>query len=246
MTKLRAMLVLALVRAPLSAVAGTKAQAHVAKAMEAHKAGRFADALVELKAAYALEPKPDLLFAIGQINVKLERCDEAIDYYEKYLATKPSAQAQSDTQQAIDTCKAQIAAAQPPPPPPPGSDSPFLPASSGPHDTSARSPWYKDKIGDALVIGGAAATVVGLVLYVGARGDLDDAESASSVARYDELVDSAHSKRTWSVVMFGGGAVLVGAGVVRYMMRGGSSKETRGVGMVPAAGGGLVTWAGQF
>ncbi|MBA3458887.1 MAG: hypothetical protein H0T46_02930 [Deltaproteobacteria bacterium] len=244
MTTLRTTLLLALACAPLTALAGTKAQAHIAKAMEAHKAGRFADALVELKAAYALEPNPDLLFAIGQVNVKLERCADAIEYYEKFLATKPGAQAQADTQQAIDTCKAQIAAAQPPPPPTPapGSDSPYLPASG----STARAPWYKDKLGGALVLGGVAFSVVGLVLYTGARGDLDDAESAPNVTRYDELVDSAHSKRTWSVVMIGGGAVLIGAGVVRYMMRKGSSKETRGVGMVPAAGGGLVTWSGQF
>ena len=239
---LRSTIVVALACAPLAAFAGTKAQAHIAKAMEAHKAERFADALVELKAAYALEPKPELLFAIGQVNVKLDRCADAIDYYEKFLATKPAAQAQADTQQAIDTCKAQLAAAQPPPPP---QDSPYLPPSAASSST-ARSPWYKDKLGGALVLGGTAATVVGLVLYAGARGDLDDAESAPNVAKYDELVDSAHSKRTWSVVLIGGGAVLIGAGVVRYMMRGGRSKETRGVGMVPAAGGGLVTWSGQF
>ena len=99
---------------PLVAHAGDRAQPHIAKAMEAHKAGDFALALSELQQAYNLEPRPDLLFALGQVNVKLERCADAIPYYEKYLATTPSAQATADTEQAITTCKTQLAAAAPP------------------------------------------------------------------------------------------------------------------------------------
>ncbi len=232
--------------APLVAHAGDKAQTHITKAMQAHKAGNFTEALAELQLAYKLEPRPELLFAIGQVNVKLERCDDAVTYYEKYLATKPSAQATADTREAIATCQAKPVAAPPPPPPPmpPPTDSPFVPGK----ETAVRStsaPWYKDKVGDALVIGGVAASVVGLVLYTGARGDLDDAESAPDLPHYQDLVDSAHSKRTWSIVLVGGGVALIGVGVAHYLLHD-RRTESRGIGMVPTASGGLVTWSGQF
>ncbi len=230
--------------APLVAHAGDKAQPHIAKAMQAHKAGKFAEALAELQIAYELEPRPELLFALGQVNVKLDRCDDAIAYYEKYLATGPSSQPASDTREAIDVCKAKQAAAHPPPPPPP-SDSPYLPGGEHAATRSKRAPWYTDKLGDALVAGGVAAGMIGYVLYTGARGNLDDAEAAPDLPHYQDLVDSAHSKRTWSVVLVGGGVALFSLGVAHYMLHD-RHTETRGIGVVPTTRGGLVTWTAQF
>ncbi|CAN5862570.1 hypothetical protein BH11MYX3_BH11MYX3_24450 [soil metagenome] len=246
MTMLRTLTFSLVLCAPLLAHAGDKAQPHIAKAMKAHKAGNFTEALAELQLAYKLDPRPELLFAIGQVSIKLDRCDDAVTYYEQYLATKPSTEAASDTREAIDTCKAKQLAARPPPPPalPPPSDSPYLPGQKATAE-HARSPWYKDKVGDALVVGGVAATVIGLVLYTGARGDLDDAESAPDLPRYQELVDDAHGKRTWSIVLVGGGVALIGVGVAHYMLHD-RHTETRGIGMAPTTSGGLVTFSGQF
>lgn len=218
--------------------ADAPAPSHVANAMEAHKAGNFTLALSELQLAYAEDPRPELLFALGQVHVKLGRCGDAIGYYEQYLATTPSAQSSSATREAIATCKAQIAS-QPPAPTPPVASAPAT-VSSG-----ERGPWYTDKLGDGLVLGGVAAAAIGLLLYAGARGDLDDAERAPDLARYQTLVDSAHEKRTWSVVLGGGGVILIGAGVAHYVLRG-RPTETRGVGVVPTARGGFVTWTGRF
>ena len=94
-----------------------KAKAHIAKAMKAHAKNNFSAALGELQAAYALDAQPDLLYAIGQVYVKLDRCGEAITTYQAYLATKPAPQAAADTEQAISTCKAKHDTAPPPPPP---------------------------------------------------------------------------------------------------------------------------------
>ena len=96
-----------------------------------------------------------------------------------------------------------------------------------------------------LVVAGVAAGAAGLVFYLGARSDLDEAEAAPDVKTYEDRVDSAHAKRTFSVVLFGGGAVLVGAGIARYMLRDGGGKE-RSVAVVPTSGGGLVTFSGGF
>jgi tetratricopeptide (TPR) repeat protein len=264
-----------LVAMPLVAVAGPKeqAKAHIAKATAAHKDGKFAVALDELQAAYKLDPKPDLLFAIAQVYVKLDNCADAIPFYEKFLASTKDPQAQPVVTEAIDACKAKLAQAQPvvtptttpepvpepvakpepepkpevhvaPPPEelPPRRD-PVAPSLTV--QVSTERPWYRDTIADSLLIGGVIAGVVGIVVYSQARSDLDSAESSTTLAGYNQLVDSSHSKQTLSIVLVGGGAALIGGGVVRLMLRD-HGKSTHGVGMIPTSGGGLVTWTGGF
>jgi len=107
------------------------------------------------------------------------------------------------------------------------------------------SPFYKDWIGDALVVVGVGAGVFGAIQYSGARSDLDNAELANTQDEYRSLVDSAGSKRNKAVIFGAGGTVLIGVGVVHYMLHG-RHTETRRVGVVPAKGGGFVTWTGRF
>src|SRR5262249_55590157 len=105
----------------------------------------------------------------------------------------------------------QAPAKSPPPPdrhPPPTADRPAqssvdepalpLDEQSAPAPVIARqsSPWYKDKLGDALVLGGIAATVVALVEYRSALSDIDTARTAHTLGDVLDLVDRAHSKRT--------------------------------------------------
>ncbi|HEX2687455.1 MAG TPA: hypothetical protein VHN14_12600 [Kofleriaceae bacterium] len=272
-----------LVLAPATAFAGKKdeAKAHIAKATKAHKDGHFEDALVELEAAYALDPQPDLLFAVGQVEAKLGNCSVAITYFKRFVATQKDPQIAKVIDQAIASCKPAAApVASPPPapdepapappapappapaPPPPAKERPHAPPEvtraprprarampvPAPVATRQRSPWYKDKLGDGLVLGGAVATVVGLVEYGSARSDLDTAEDrtrTTNLARYHELVDSAHGKRLASVVLVGAGGALIAGGILHYVLHG-RTTETRGVGIAPAHGGGVVTYEGSF
>jgi hypothetical protein len=293
---------LAVLLAPAAALAGKKedAKAHIARATRAHKEARYADARAELEAAYQLDPRPELLYAIGQVDAKLGNCDEAIAHYKQFAATQTDPQVAKVIEQAIAAC-------QPAPPEPaPDSASPDHPAPSGdsaapadrpapannlssvdtpaPADrpapgprkppttkrtppptapgpslaraqdapaataASPRPPWYQDKVGDALVAGGVVATVIGLVEYRGALSDLDaagDRASTTNLDRYHELIDSAHGKRTASIVFVGAGGALIGAGIVRYVVHG-RATEARGVGVAPARGGGVVTYGGRF
>lgn len=268
-------------------------KAHMNRATRAHEAGKFEVALTELQAAYALEPQPRLLFAIAQVQAKLEQCEGAIGNYEKFLATTKDKNQRSVVKQAIAACKSRLAAAAPPAPDaPPPSDTVFrdkrpaeqpavatatevtpvteAPAPSPPAAvepppapapvappapiTDDRPPparparggsgWYTDVLGDALVVGGVAAGAISFVMYRRARADLDVAEDAASIDQYQDLVDRAHDRRTYAVLLAGGSAVLIGAGLLRYALR--DSGETRGVAVVPSAGGGLVTWSGGF
>ena len=87
MTRTLVIAAVLLVASQAGAVPRNTVKAHIDKAMKAHKEGKFDVALEELKAAYALDPKPDLLFAIAQVYVKLDKCPDAISYYEKFLAS---------------------------------------------------------------------------------------------------------------------------------------------------------------
>ena len=136
---------------------------------------------------------------------------------------------------------------EPPPTPPPSAPVARARIDSGASTQIVKrseSPWYKDVLGDALVIGGVAAAVGGFVVYRGAVSDLDAAEDSNDLDEYQELVDKASSRRTFSIVLFGGGAALVTAGMLRYVLRDNGSE--RGVAIAPTTSGGLITWGGQF
>lgn len=238
--------------APVAAQADPKAdaQVHIERASAAFEKNDFEVAARELEAANTLDPQPDLLYAIGQAYVQLDRCPEALTYYRRYLETKPPAQASADTKQAIETCEAKATPAptEPVPTDPVSPMDPVAPPDdlrASPPSRAATRPWYKDPLGDALVIGGVAAVVIGGIVYGGARSTLDDAEEAGSLAEYNDLVDQAQSRRTMSVLLVGGGAILVGAGIARFVLRDTDGDEAR-VGVVPTTSGGFVTVGGSF
>ena len=80
------------------------ARAHIAKATRAHKEAHYEDARVELEAAFALDPKPDLLYAIAQVEAKLGRCDEATEHYRRFAATQSDPRVARVVEQAITAC----------------------------------------------------------------------------------------------------------------------------------------------
>jgi tetratricopeptide (TPR) repeat protein len=217
---------------------GDDAKAHVARATQAHKEGRFDDARVELEAAYALTPKPELLYALGQVHAKLGRCGDATAYFRRFAATQSDPQVARVIDQAIAACKS---AAPPPPAAPPAAPA-SSPATAAPPEGTR---WYHDKLGDGLVLAGVAATIFGLVEYRSAVSDLDAAEAATTVTRYLELVGEAHDKRTTALVLTGVGGLLIAGGIVHYALHD-RGAEARGVAVAPVPGGGLVTYGGRF
>ena len=139
---------------------------------------------------------------------------------------------------------------EPAPPPPPVKEATPPPAPAAPPALAPapvvqhKSHWYADVLGDALVVAGVGAGVGGLVLYTGALSDLDAAEKSTTIGDYKNLVDSAHHKQTYSIILGGGGIALVAVGILRYAMR--DTGESHAVAVVPTSGGGLITLSGGF
>jgi tetratricopeptide (TPR) repeat protein len=127
---------------PLTAAAGPKqkkeAKERIARAAKAHEKGDFAQTLVELQAAYRLDPQRDLLYAIGQVYVKLGKCKEADESYDKFLKGNKDKSALTVVKQAKESCKEKEPAPPPgppepaPPPPPPEPTAPPPPPVAAP------------------------------------------------------------------------------------------------------------------
>jgi tetratricopeptide (TPR) repeat protein len=231
-----------------------EAKEHVARATELHKDGKFREALDELKTAYALDPNPTLLYAMGQMYVSVGECAQAIAFYQRFIASKPNPAAAALANEAIETCKT-----NPPPvtdtphedtPPPviatpPPTTTVVTPLPPRPAAAPAPRPWYGDHIADALVVSGVAAGVVGIVVYRSAVGDRDRADTATSYDSYVSLIDSAHAKRGVAIGFGAGGAALAIGGVLHFVLVGRGASD-HGVQIQPTPSGGAVSWTGRF
>ncbi|HUJ62409.1 MAG TPA: hypothetical protein VLX92_28095 [Kofleriaceae bacterium] len=242
MRALACLLVLALAAPrPAHAQAHLKpaAQAHLDAALKAYAAKDWDGAIRELDAAYALDPEPALIYATAQAYRFAGRCSEAIEHYRSYLATRPNDAQTAAANNGIALCEAELEkhpprpeppppapAPSPPPPappsPPPAPPSPppvTAPPSEPPPAGPSERAWYRDPIGDALVVGGAAGIGVGIGLLVMA----DHSESASKTAtlRTDFIhdLDETTTRRRAGAIALGAGAALAFGGVVVYIVR---------------------------
>lgn len=67
-----------------------RAKGHFKQGIAFAKSGDCSAAIVELKAAYAIVPRPNMLYNIAQCEERLFRYDLAVKYYEQYLAEAPA------------------------------------------------------------------------------------------------------------------------------------------------------------
>ncbi len=103
------------------------AKAAYAKGREHFKAGRYNEAIADLKKAYALKPHPALLRYMGDTYYKMNKARLAIDHYKKYLKEAPEAPDKDKIEAKVrqlelivgEEDKSATPTPTPPPPPPP-------------------------------------------------------------------------------------------------------------------------------
>lgn len=230
----------------------TGADAKIASAKAHYAKAEMGAALADLAEAYHLDPRPDLLYAMAQIEVELGDCAGAVAHYKQYIATGPSPKGKDAAEKAKAACEQKLGitdttttttTTEPIKPKPPE------PIKKAPEVEIVHKPFYKDGLGDGLFIGGVLAGAAGGVLYVMARKDIDDSETAPTLQQHLDLVDSAHSKRTGAVIAASiGGALAVGA-IIRWSMHGGGTetRERVDVSIAPTTDGGWTVAAfGRF
>ncbi|HXU69060.1 MAG TPA: tetratricopeptide repeat protein [Polyangia bacterium] len=86
---------------------------HLVRGSRLYNEGRYDEAIAELQAGYAIDPRPDFLYALGQAERKRGDCKAAVAWYERYVATGPSSQRTVATLVQIDRCKQELASATP-------------------------------------------------------------------------------------------------------------------------------------
>lgn len=200
---------------------------HMSRARDLHDRGDFAGARTELLAAYAIDPRPALLFALGQIELNLGHLDAAIDYYERFLATSPAEEQATLAQQAIGAArmrKAQPAPQQPPPPPP-------APVPGPPR-------WDLEDTGLAVL--GGVALGVGSALVIHGRSISDD--TSGTLAEYDARLRDARTEQWTGALTAGVGALAIAGAILHWRLE----REAPIVTATAGGGGASIGVAGRW
>ncbi len=147
-----------------------RAQQHFQRAKELYQAGSYRDAINELEAARALDPKAkELVFNLGIVHEKLARFDEAIGYFQKYLEMEgvtPAERAKAESIiKRIEGAKREVPVTNGTgaPPPPPGPNEAFQ---SGEQPVKPAEEPPRGRI-DAATIAAAAVGLAGLAAGTG-------------------------------------------------------------------------------
>ncbi len=179
---------------------------HVARGRQLYDQGDFAHARDELLTAYQLEPRPELLFALGQVELNLGRFAQAIDYYQRFLATNPAADQAALAQQAIGAARARLAekpAASPRPAPPPTPPRPLPQPRWDDVDTALAA------LGGALMLGGAVLVV---------DGHHRAGDHSGTLSQYNSRLSSAALDEWGGAGCLAAGAAVLGGGLLRWRL----------------------------
>jgi hypothetical protein len=83
-------------------------------------------------------------------------------------------------------------------------------------------PFYLDVPGDLLALSGLTALAVGTGLFVSVSGrekDLERGATGRSYGSHADRLQSVKRDRVLAISAIGGGAALLGSGVLRYLLR---------------------------
>jgi tetratricopeptide (TPR) repeat protein len=230
---MRWLLVIAVLATPAWAQKSSKpeAQEHLAKAKAHFDLQEYVEAETELKAAYRVDPSPQILYAIAQAQRLRGDCELAVRTYQNFLRTDPPADQEKLAKDNIKTCEAQPKPkAEPPKPeaakPEPPKPEPAKPEPPKPIVQETRTvgvPWSRDWAGHGLLVGGLAVGAAGAVVALRGQRAIDRINNAEF---YDDFLaragdgDRAKRERSLGLIGLGAGSALVATAVIVYWVRG--------------------------
>jgi tetratricopeptide (TPR) repeat protein len=215
------------------------AQGHYEAGVKAYQAGRFADAIDELKAADILRPSPALSFNLAQCFERQGDLGSARHYYEEYLQRRPDAEDRQAVQAKIAELEAKLrlaappAVAAPPAPSPPAAPAapPVLPGLAGlaptpeaaprPEAPDAAEPPAADApravrgrhLASWILLGAAGAGLItgGALNFAASQVD-------NGTGPFVQSTPQANNLWTGALIGYGVGAALGIAGAVAYLI----------------------------
>jgi hypothetical protein len=177
----------------------------VERVREMRTRGELHEARAELVKLFAQYEKPELLFALGQVEFNLANYAAAIDYFERFIATNPGPDHVGLAQQGIGAARAELIRPKPKQPDPPR---PLPPA---PPPRFERR-W--DLAGTIIVATGGAAIATGGALLYSAHQLGND--TSGTLAEYDDRLEHANSRRLTGIISGALGAFAIGYAIVRW------------------------------
>ncbi len=190
---------------------------HYQKGRDFFRAGRYSEAIVELKAALALDPSsPNLLYNVAYTSELLGNVREAITYYRKYLLVLPESQA-AERKKALGTLRRlEGRLAVEPKPNASAAAAAGQPASRG---FGRADFWFWSTLGSgaALLAGGAVTGVLALQRQSDVRRFV--AGRDGSLAKRQGLINQAHTLALSSDILTGAGAALVVTAGLLFLLR---------------------------
>lgn len=172
---------------------------YLAKVRALYDKGDFVHARDELLAAYQLDARPELLFALGQVELNIGRFEKAIDYYERFIASEPGAEQTALAQQAIGAARARLAEKPPvvaPPRPPP------------------HRAWDIEDTGIAALGGTTVLVGAGLFVY----GHRLAGDRSGTLSEYDDRLSQAMVTQWIGAGCLAAGAIAIGGAVLRWRL----------------------------
>jgi tetratricopeptide (TPR) repeat protein len=165
-------------------------------------AGKYDDAIREFRAAYDLDPDPVLFYSLAVAERLAGRCPAAIDYYQRFLRSKPNPRRTEAARAGIAMCEHQGAPACPPP--------------RVVRDVRDDAPWYRSPAAGAIA-GGVVGIAAGAGFLIAARSTADRAAAARFSDDFEATLDRATGQRRTGAVLAVLGAALAGGGVAYHV-----------------------------
>ena len=147
----------------------------------------------ELIALYDETRRPELLFALGQVELQLGDYQQAIEFYERFIATNPGDDQIAIAQQAIGAARMKI---------------------TQPKPTTIRYERRWDRIDTVIAaVGGAAIAVGGGVMF---RANQLGNDASGTLGDYADRQDRARTYRIAGASATAAGAIALGIALVRW------------------------------
>jgi tetratricopeptide (TPR) repeat protein len=211
-----------------------EARTHLELGLAHYRAKDYEAAIREFRAGFAIDPRPELLFAMAQAERLSGDCISALSGYRMFLDSNPPEAQAAAARAAIEKCEVALGeaarrldagrAAQPPTAAPAGDDTGPAATQAVAADPRAGSdeigrPWYRDPIGAGLLGAGVVSAAVGVGFYVASASDEAAAEDAATYGEYADAIDRAERRRTIAWVGLTAGAGLATGAAVYYWLR---------------------------
>ncbi len=194
---------------------------HMDRGLAEYQAHNYDAAVIEFQAAYAIEPRREILFAWGQAERLRGDCARALTLYRQFLGWSPPAdEAQRATDRIAEcerTLQERATGALSPKTTETGNGAQSLTEAiavapvAPPAPSDATTPWYRDGLGGTLVGLGTVSAAAGITLLALSQRELTGADYGA----FDAAATRADRQYIAGVGATIAGGLLLGVGIVR-------------------------------